>query len=150
MATRFVKPGEIERKWWVVDAQDVVLGRLATRVANVLRGKHKASYTPHVDMGDFVVVVNADKVKLTGRKLTDKTYYWYTGYVGGMKDASAREMLERRPETVIKLAVKRMMNDNRLNRRLLTKLKVYRGAEHPHTSQSPQKLELDSKRQRAA
>ncbi|MCW5829144.1 MAG: 50S ribosomal protein L13 [Deltaproteobacteria bacterium] len=150
MATRFAKPGEIERKWWVVDAEDVVLGRLATRVANVLRGKHKAAYTPHTDAGDFVIVVNASKVKLTGNKLNDKMYHWYSGYVGGLKSANARQMLDRRPEEVIEVAVKRMMNRTPLNRQLLTKLKVYAGPEHPHAVQNPQKLELDSKKQHTA
>ncbi len=150
MATRSAKPGEIERKWWIIDAKDVVLGRLATRVAMVLRGKHKAAFTPHVDTGDFVVIVNADKVRLTGNKLNDKTYNWYTGYVGGIKEANARQMLERRPEEVIHLAVKRMMNDTPLHRKLLTKLKVYAGPDHPHQIQNPQKLNLDAKKQHAA
>ncbi len=150
MATRFAKPGEIERKWWVVDADGVVLGRLATRIANVLRGKHKASYTPHTDMGDFVIVVNADKVRLTGNKINDKQYHWYSGFVGGLKTANARQLLDRRPEDIIRLAVKGMINDTPLNRKLLTKLKIYTGAEHPHAVQNPKKLEIDSKKQHKA
>ncbi len=149
MATRFAKTGEIERKWWVVDAQDVVLGRLSTRIANVLRGKHKASYTPHADAGDFVIVVNADKVRLTGNKIQDKMYYWYSGYVGGLKAANARQLLERRPEDIIRLAVKGMINDTPLNRQLMTKLKIYAGPDHPHATQNPQKLVVDSKKQHA-
>lgn len=150
MATRFAKPGEIERKWWVVDADGVVLGRLATRIANVLRGKHKASYTPHTDMGDFVIVLNADKVRLTGNKINDKQYHWYSGFVGGLKTANARQLLDRRPEDIIRLAVKGMINDTPLNRKLLTKLKIYTGAEHPHAVQNPKKLEIDSKKQHKA
>jgi large subunit ribosomal protein L13 len=126
----------------VVDAQGKVLGRLASRVAAILRGKHKPTFTPHVDGGDFVVVVNAEKVKLTGRKLQEKVYYWHTGYPGGIKSATAAQMLERKPEWVIQKAVQRMLPKNPLGRRMLKKLKVYRGPEHPHAAQRPEPLDL--------
>jgi len=125
-----------------VDAEDQVLGRLATRVADLLRGKHKARFTPHVDTGDFVVVVNAEKIKLTGHKLDQKKYYRHSGYPGGIKTRTARELLAKKPEDMIKLAVKGMLPKNRLNRRILTKLKIYAGPDHPHAAQQPKKLEL--------
>jgi large subunit ribosomal protein L13 len=136
------KPSEVQRQWFVVDAQGKVLGRLASRIAAILRGKHKPTFTPHVDGGDFVVVVNAEKVRLTGRKLQEKVYYWHTGYPGGIKSATAAQMLERKPEWVIQKAVQRMLPKNPLGRRMLRKLKVYRGPEHPHTAQQPKPLEL--------
>jgi large subunit ribosomal protein L13 len=136
------KPSEVQRQWFVVDAQGKVLGRLASRIAAILRGKHKPTFTPHVDGGDFVVVVNAEKVRLTGRKLQEKVYYWHTGYPGGIKSATAAQMLERKPEWVIQKAVQRMLPKNPLGRRMLRKLKVYRGPEHPHAAQQPQPLEL--------
>jgi large subunit ribosomal protein L13 len=134
------KPSEVQRQWFVVDAQGKVLGRLASRIAAILRGKHKPTFTPHVDGGDFVVVVNAEKVRLTGRKLQEKVYYWHTGYPGGIKSATAAQMLERKPEWVIQKAVQRMLPKNPLGRRMLRKLKVYRGPEHPHAAQQPKPL----------
>ncbi len=142
MKTYQQKPSEVQRQWFVVDARGKVLGRLASRIASVLRGKHKPTFTPHVDGGDFVVVVNAEKVRLTGRKLQEKVYYWHTGYPGGIKSATAAQMLERKPEWVIRKAVQRMLPKNPLGRRMLKKLKVYRGPEHPHAAQQPAPLDL--------
>ncbi len=136
------KPHEVERAWFVVDAEGQTLGRLATQVATVLRGKHKPTYTPHVDCGDFVVVVNAEKVKLTGKKLDQKMYRWHTGYVGHMRERTARQMLQNKPEEVIRLAVKGMLPKNSLGSKMLTKLKVYAGPEHKHNAQKPQALTL--------
>jgi large subunit ribosomal protein L13 len=130
------------RKWIVVDAENQVLGRLATQVAIRLRGKHLPTFTPHVDLGDFVVVLNADKILLTGKKWQQKTYYRYSGYIGGMKNASARKMSQEKPEQLIRLAVRGMLPKNRLGRSLLKKLKIYRGVEHPHEAQQPLKLAL--------
>ena len=127
----------IERKWYVVDADGVVLGRLASRVATILRGKHKATFTPHLDMGDHVVVVNADKIHLTGRKRTDKLYRWHTGYIGGLREVTAETMLRTHPERVVEWAVQGMLPKNRLGKAMAKKLKVYRGAEHPHAAQQP-------------
>lgn len=135
--TKFVKRDEVERKWVVVDATDQVLGRLASRIAYILMGKHKPYYTPNVDCGDYVVVINAEKVRLTGKKYTDKIHYWHTGYAGGLKQISYGELLETKPEKVIELAVKRMLPKNRLGRKMFKKLKVYRGTEHPHSAQKP-------------
>jgi len=134
--------GEIERKWYVVDAEGQVLGRLASRLAEVLRGKHKPIFTPHVDVGDFVVVVNAEKVAVTGRKLTGKKYHRHTGYIGGLKSTSLEHMLERKPEEVIRHAVKGMLPGNRLASAQLTKLKIYTGPDHPHEAQLPEPLPL--------
>ena len=142
MKTPLPKVNEIKRKWYVVDAKDKVLGRLATQIAIRLRGKHKPEFTPHLDTGDFIIVINADKVRLTGKKLTDKFYYRHSGYLGGLKVRSAAQMLAEKPEEVIRLAVKRMLPRNRLSRKLLKKLKVYRGEEHPHQAQQPEKLDL--------
>jgi len=142
MKTCFAKKGEVERKWYLVDASDKVLGRLASRIATYLRGKHKAQFTPNVDTGDFIVVVNAEKVKLTGKKLDDKVYYHHTGYPGGIKAETARKRLQRKPEAVIMDAVWGMLPKNRLGRAMLKKLKVYRGAEHPHQSQQPETINL--------
>jgi large subunit ribosomal protein L13 len=128
------------RKWIVVDADNQVLGRLASLVAMRLRGKHLPTFTPHVDLGDFVVVVNAEKILLTGKKWQQKTYYRYSGYIGGMKSTSARKMNQDKPEEIIRLAVRGMLPKNRLGRALLKKLKIYRGAEHPHEAQLPLKL----------
>ena len=136
------KKEEIERIWYVVDAQDKVLGRLASEVAKILRGKHKPIYTPHVDTGDHVVVINADKVRLTGDKLDKKIYYRHSGYPGGIKSATAREMMKKKPETVIEKAVRGMMPKNRLGRAMFTKLNVYKGSDHPHKAQKPIPLEL--------
>ncbi len=138
MSTTIARPADVQRSWFVVDAADQVLGRLATRIASVLRGKHKPTYTPHVDCGDFVVVVNADKIKLTGRKLDQKLYHRYSGYPGGLHSRSARQVLDTHPERVLQAAVKRMLPKNRLARDMYSKLKVYAGDEHPHAAQKPQ------------
>ncbi len=143
--TYVAKPGEVERKWYVVDATDQTLGRLATQIASVLRGKNKPQYTPHEDVGDFVVVVNAEKVAVTGRKLDQKKYYWHTGYPGGIRDITLRRQLELHPDRVILHAVKGMLPRGPLGRRQLRKLRVYRGPEHPHDAQQPQPLELSSR-----
>ncbi|HEY3183699.1 MAG TPA: 50S ribosomal protein L13 [Gaiellaceae bacterium] len=142
MKTYNAKPGEIARDWYLVDAEGQTLGRLATRLADVLRGKGKAQYTPHVDTGDFVVVVNAEKIAVTGNKLDDKMYYRHSGYPGGLKERTLREQLSRRPEEVLRKAVKGMLPRNRLARQQLTKLKIYAGPEHPHDAQEPKPLEV--------
>jgi large subunit ribosomal protein L13 len=136
------KASEIERRWFVVDAAGVPLGRLSTEVARLLTGKHKPTYARHLDTGDFVVVVNADKVRLTGRKLADKTYYRHTGYPGGIRQTTAGRLMDERPERVLRSAIVGMLPKNRLGRRLATKLKIYRGEEHPHTAQKPEPLAL--------
>jgi large subunit ribosomal protein L13 len=136
------KPGEIERQWHVIDASDVVLGRLATHAATLLRGKHKPTFAPHVDTGDFVVVVNADKVALTGNKRQTKFAYRHSGYPGGLRQVSYDELLTKRPERAIELAVKGMLPHNKLGRRLIKKLKVYAGPEHPHAAQQPVPFEI--------
>ncbi len=140
MKTLFAKKNEVERKWYVVDASDLVLGRLATRIAAYLRGKHKAIFTPHVDTGDFVVVVNAGKVRLTGRKLDQKVYYRHSNYPGGLRAETAKNLLERRPEQVLVNAVHGMLPKNRLGRQMIKKLKVYSGPEHPHVAQQPETI----------
>jgi large subunit ribosomal protein L13 len=137
------KPGEIERRWYVVDAEGKTLGRLATRIADTLRGKGKPQYTPHVDTGDFVIVVNAEKIQVTGNKLDAKLYHRHSGYPGGLRSRPLRDELERRPTEVIRKAVKGMLPRNRLARQQLGKLKVYAGAEHPHGAQAPQPLEVE-------
>lgn len=131
-----------ERKWYVIDATDQVLGRLATKIANRLRGKHKPDYTPHVDNGDFIVVINADKVKVTGRKLKQKKYYHHSGYPGGIKEISLEKLLQTKPERVIYKAVKGMLPKNRLARAQLKKLKIFAGPDHPHQAQKPISLDL--------
>jgi len=138
------KPGEVDRRWYVVDAEGQTLGRLATRIADTLRGKNKAQYTPHVDTGDFVVVVNAEKITVTGKKLDDKIYYRHSGYPGGLRQRTLREQLERRPTEVLRKAVKGMLPRNRLARTQLTKLKIYSGPEHPHEAQGPAPLPEES------
>jgi large subunit ribosomal protein L13 len=143
MKTYTPRVGEVERRWWVVDAENQILGRLATRVAGILRGKHKAAFTPHLDTGDFVVVVNAEKVRLTGRKATDKMYFRHSGYIGGERFIPITRMMEKHPERVIELAVKGMLPKNNLGRLMRKKLKVYAGPEHPHAAQQPGVLELD-------
>ena len=140
MKTYSAKKEDIERQWIVIDAKDQVLGRLATRVATILRGKNKPIFTNHVDTGDFVIIVNAEKVRLTGNKLDAKMYYRHSGYPGGIKGMSAREMLDRKPEQVIKIAVKGMLPKNRLASQVITKLKVYAGPDHPHKAQQPEKI----------
>jgi large subunit ribosomal protein L13 len=146
MATPIPKESEIERRWWVVDADGQVLGRLATRVAAILRGKHKPTFTPHLDVGDHVVVVNADKVQVTGRKRTDKVYRWHSGYIGGLREVTFEKMIRTHPERVIEWAVQGMLPKNRLGRSMAKKLKVYRGAQHPHAAQQPAVLSLPTRR----
>ncbi len=141
--TYSAKQSDIEEKWWVVDAQDLILGRLATVVAARLRGKHNPLFTPHVDCGDNVIVVNAEKIQLTGRKLDQKTYYRHSGFMGGIKSITARKLLEKRPEDLIRSAVKGMLPKNRLGRQIFKKLKVYAGDAHPHAAQQPEVLELN-------
>ncbi|HDG62425.1 MAG TPA: 50S ribosomal protein L13 [Thermotoga sp.] len=140
--TRMFKKEEIAKKWYVVDANGKTLGRLASRIAIILMGKHKPEYTPHVDTGDYVIVVNADKVVLTGKKLDRKFYYRHSGYPGGLKMISARQMLQKHPERLIYLAVKRMLPKTALGRRMLKKLKVYASPDHPHSAQKPEPLEI--------
>lgn len=142
MKTYNPKPGEIAREWYLVDAEGKTLGRLATRLADLLRGKGKPQYAPHVDTGDFIVVVNAEKIAVTGNKLDDKMYYRHSGYPGGLKERTLREQLARRPEEVLRKAVKGMLPRNRLGRQQLTKLKIYAGPEHPHEAQGPKSLEV--------
>ncbi len=137
MKSYMAKKLEVPRRWFVVDAQGKVLGRLASRIAMVLRGKNKPEFTPHMDTGDFVVVVNAGQVKLTGKKLDQKIYYRHSGYVGGLKETSARQMLKKKPEEVLRHAVRGMLPKNSLGRNQLKKLKIYTGAEHPHEAQQP-------------
>jgi large subunit ribosomal protein L13 len=143
MKTYVATPATAERNWFVVDATGLTLGRLATRIADTLRGKRKPEYTPHIDTGDFVIVVNAEKIAVTGDKRTAKLYHRHSGYPGGLKTRTLQEMLDRRPEEVIRLAVKGMLPRNRLARKQLTKLKVYAGPEHPHVAQKPQPLEIE-------
>lgn len=145
MPTSQPKANEIAREWYLVDAQDKVLGRLASQVARILRGKHKPQYTPHLDIGDHVIVVNAEKVHLTGRKLTDKVYRWHTGYIGNLREINAAKMLQTHPERVIEWAVQGMLPKSRLGRAMAKKLQVYRGTEHPHAAQKPEPLELLSR-----
>ena len=143
MKTYTAKPGEIEREWFLVDAEGQTLGRLATRIADTLRGKNKPVYTPHVDTGDFVIVVNAEKIHVTGNKLDQKMYYRHSGYPGGLKSRTLREQLDRRPTEVLRAAVKGMLPKNRLARQQLTKLKIYAGPEHPHGPQNPKPLQRE-------
>jgi large subunit ribosomal protein L13 len=144
MKTYVATPADRERNWYVVDASGQTLGRLATQIANALRGKRKPTYTPHVDVGDFVIVVNAERIQVTGNKRNDKRYYRHSGYPGGLKSRTLQEMLDRRPEEVIRRAVKGMLPRNRLGRKQLTKLKVYAGPDHPHAAQQPQEMEIDA------
>jgi large subunit ribosomal protein L13 len=142
-ATQSARAEDVERRWFVVDAQDLVLGRLATRIATVLRGKHKAIFTPHVDTGDFVIVVNADKVKLTGRKGEQKTYYRHSGYPGGLRSVTADKLLAGpHADRVLRTAVRGMLPKNSLGRKMLGKLKVYSGPDHPHAAQKPEELTI--------
>ena len=142
MKTFMAKKNEVEQKWLLVDAENVVLGRMAAQLAPILMGKNKPTYTPHVDVGDYVVVVNAEKVKLTGKKAEQKTYDWYTHHPGGHKYATFAEMIEKKPERVVELAVRRMLPKNKLGRKMLKKLKVYRGPDHKHQAQQPERIEL--------
>jgi len=143
MKTVFVKKEDVQRKWYLVDAEGATLGRLAAKIATYLRGKHKPIFTPNVDTGDFVIVVNAEKIKLTGKKLTDKVYYWHSGYRGGLKAATPKELLEKAPERLIMNAVWGMLPKNRLGRQVFKKLKVYKGSEHPHSAQKPEKIKIE-------
>jgi large subunit ribosomal protein L13 len=142
MSTQVAKEQDIKRQWYVVDLEDVVLGRASTEIARVLRGKHKAIYTPSVDTGDFVIVLNADKVKLTGNKLANKKYYNHSGYQGGLKEITAEKLLQKKPEMVVQAAVKGMLPRNKLGRQMFSKLKVYAGGEHPHAAQQPKELKF--------
>jgi large subunit ribosomal protein L13 len=145
MKTYSAKPAEVEKKWILVDAENLVVGRLAALVATRLRGKHKPTFTPHVDMGDNVIVINAEKVALTGRKLDQKKYYWHTGYIGGIKQRTARKVIEGRfPERIVEKAVERMLPRGPLGRQQLKNLRVYAGAEHPHAAQQPEVLDVAS------
>ena len=143
MKTYTAKPKEIEQRWYVVDAEGKTLGRLATQIADTLRGKRKPQYTPHVDTGDFIVVVNAEKIAVTGKKLEQKRYYRHSGYPGGLRSRTLAEQLERRPTEVLRKAVKGMLPRNRLARQQITKLKIYAGPEHPHGPQDPKPLKWD-------
>jgi len=142
LKTYMAKPQDQERKWYVIDATDQVLGRLAAEVAALLRGKHKPTFTPHVDTGDFVIVVNAEKIRLTGKKLTDKKYTYHSGYPGGLKQVDYQTMMKNKPEKALEIAVKGMLPHNSLGRNMFKKLKVYRGPDHPHQAQKPVKWEL--------
>lgn len=142
MKTYVTKSGEIERNWYVVDAEGQTLGRLASRIATILRGKHKPQFSPAVDVGDFVIVVNAEKIRVTGRKMDQKFYYRHSNYPGGLSQISLRDQLQKHPTRVIKAAVRGMLPRNRLGRKQLKKLKVYAGSEHPHQAQQPKPLEL--------
>lgn len=142
MATKSTKPAEVTRDWYLVDADGKTLGRLASEIARRLRGKHKAEYTPHVDTGDYIVVVNAEKVHVTGNKMKDKMYHHHTGYIGGLKSISLEKQLQQHPERVIETAVKGMMPKGPLGRQMYSKLKVYAGAEHKHTAQQPVPLDI--------
>ncbi len=137
-----LKKEEVKRNWYVVDAKGKVLGRLASQIAHRLRGKHRPDFTPNVDAGDFIVVINADKIRLTGRKWDKKLYWRHSGYMGGLKLTPAKKMLEKKPEELIRLAVKRMLPKNRLGRKMLKKLKIYAGENHPHQAQNPKPLDL--------
>lgn len=154
MSTVSLKPADVQKKWILIDAEGLVVGRLAAIVARRLRGKHLPSYTPHVDCGDNVVIINADKVVLTGRKRQDKVYYWHTGYIGGIKERTARAVLEGKfPERVVEKAVERMMPEGPLGRKQLKNLRVYAGSEHPHAAQQPETIDvaaMSRKNQRAA
>ena len=142
MKTYYAKPNEVEREWLLIDAEDQVLGRLAAQVARILKGKHKPQYTPHVDTGDFVVIINADKIRVTGVKATDKIYYHHSGYVGGLKSETFEEAMKKHPERVIEHAVKGMLPKNNLGRAMGKKMKVYAGPEHPHAAQQPREIKI--------
>ena len=141
--TYSAKPSEITQAWHHVDAEGVVLGRMASRIARILQGKHKPMYTPHLDTGDFVIVTNAEKVHLTGKKMDQKVYHYYTGWAGGLRETQVRDMIEKKPEQVIRLAVRRMLPKTNLGRLMLRKLKVYAGTDHPHAAQQPQPLDIE-------
>ncbi|HIC90982.1 MAG TPA: 50S ribosomal protein L13 [Syntrophaceae bacterium] len=142
MKTFMPKKQDIERRWYLIDANGKILGRLASFIASRLRGKHKPIYTPHADTGDFIIVINAEKVRLTGNKLKDKVYYRHTGYIGGVKSITAEKLLQKKPENLIRFAVEGMLPKNRLGRKLIKKLKIYAGSDHPHEAQKPEILEI--------
>ena len=142
MKTFVAKEAELDKKWYLVDAENKVLGRLASRIASRLRGKHKAVFTPHADTGDFIVVINAEKISITGSKPANKVYYRHTGHIGGLKEITAEKLLAKKPSEVLRLAVKGMLPKNSLGRRQLKKLKIYAGPEHPHEAQKPERLEI--------
>jgi large subunit ribosomal protein L13 len=144
MKTRTVKPDEIEQKWYLIDAADKTLGRLATRVAGLLRGKHKPEYTPNMDLGDYVIIVNAAKIHVTGNKVEDKMYYHHSGYPGGIKSINFEKLLAKKPEFIIEKAVKGMLPKGPLGRKMFKKLKVYAGAEHQHSAQQPELLDIEA------
>ena len=144
MSTFMAKPDEVPQRWFVIDATDQVVGRLAVQIATILRGKHRPEYTPHQDTGEFVIVVNADKVRFTGKKWQTKSYQWYTHFPGGLKTVMAREVVQSHPERILMEAVRRMVPRNKLGRQQMTKLKIYAGASHPHQAQQPQELKLES------
>jgi large subunit ribosomal protein L13 len=142
MNTKSIKKSEIDKKWWIADAEGQTLGRFSSKVAQILRGKHKVNFTPHMDMGDFVIVVNADKIKLTGSKEASKVYFRHTGYPGGGKETKYSEMVQKYPERIVETAVKGMLPHNRLGRKIFSNLKVYKGHEHPHFAQGPEQLNI--------
>ncbi len=142
MKTRSLKKAEIQKNWWIVDARGAVLGRLASEVAQILRGKHKVDFTPHLDMGDCVVVINAEKIEVTGNKEKDKKYFSHTGYPGGGKETSLEDLRQSKPEAIIQKAVRGMLPHNKLGRSILAHLKIYAGSEHPHIAQNPQELQI--------
>jgi large subunit ribosomal protein L13 len=142
MSTFMAKPATVQRRWLVIDATDQVVGRLAVQIANILRGKHRPEYTPHIDTGEYVIVINAEKVRFTGKKLQTKKYHWYTRYPGGLKEASARDLLQTHPDRILREAVRRMVPRNRLGRQQMTKLHIYAGPSHPHQAQRPVEYKL--------
>ena len=142
MKTFMKRPEDVKRAWFIIDADGKILGRMATKIAMILRGKNKAEYTPHVDTGDHIIVINAEKIRVSGKKMTDKIYQTYSGYPGGQKEYNLETMIKNKPEEVIKLAVRGMLPKNTLGRQMLTKLKVYKGKEHPHAAQNPQELKI--------
>lgn len=142
MSTFMAKPATVTRRWLVIDAADQVVGRLAVQIANILRGKHRPEYTPHIDTGEHVIVVNAAKLRFTGKKLQTKEYHWYTRYPGGLKTAKARDLMQKHPERILEEAVRRMVPRNKLGRQQMTKLKIYAGPSHPHQAQQPVEFEL--------
>lgn len=144
MSTYMAKPGQVVQRWHLIDAADQVVGRLAVQISTILRGKHRPEYTPHVDTGEFVIVINADKVRFTGKKWDTKVYQSYSHYPGGLREVPAKEMLAKRPERILHEAVRRMMPRTRLGRQQITKLKIYAGATHPHQAQNPQELKISS------
>jgi len=146
MKTPMAKTGAVKQRWYLIDAEQELLGRAAVKIARILQGKHRATWTPHVDTGDFIVVINAEKIQATGKKETQKVYDWYTGWPSGRKERSLAEMRVRRPENILRLAVRRMLPKTRLGRHMLKKLKIYAGTEHPHAAQNPEVLNLETGR----